>query len=327
MAGADLDKQPDSVSSVLKVFGILQALGEEREIGITELSQRVMMSKSTVYRFLQTMKSLGYVAQEGESEKYSLTLKLFELGARALQNVDLVRSADIQMRELSRLTKETIHLGALDEDSIVYIHKIDSMYNLRMYSRIGRRNPLYSTAIGKVLLAWRDRSEVEQILDGVEYKRSTERTITSTEELLKVLDGVREQGYGEDNEEQEEGLRCIGVPVFDRFGVVIAGLSISFPTLRFSEERLHEYVAMLHQAARKISEQMGYNDFCAIGALLFHRQRYAQYRSGNVRVGVEKLKVTLNRLLTRIVVLRVQTTNRRNHREAEPQRLHTFEVP
>ena len=101
MAGADLDKQPDSVSSVLKVFGILQALGEEREIGITELSQRVMMSKSTVYRFLQTMKSLGYVAQEGESEKYSLTLKLFELGARALQNVDLVRSADIQMRDLS----------------------------------------------------------------------------------------------------------------------------------------------------------------------------------------------------------------------------------
>lgn len=258
MAIADLDKQPDSVSSVLKVFGILQALGEEREIGITELSQRVMMSKSTVYRFLQTMKSLGYVAQEGESEKYSLTLKLFELGARALQNVDLIRSADIQMRELSRLTKETIHLGALDEDSIVYIHKIDSMYNLRMYSRIGRRNPLYSTAIGKVLLAWRDR---EEVLDGVEYKRSTDRTITSTEELLSVLDKVREQGYGEDNEEQEEGLRCIGVPVFDRFGVVIAGLSISFPTLRFSEERLHEYVAILHTAARKISEQMGYNDY------------------------------------------------------------------
>jgi len=205
------------------------------------------------------MKSLGYVAQEGESEKYSLTLKLFELGARALQNVDLIRSADIQMRELSRLTKETVHLGALDEDSIVYIHKIDSMYNLRMYSRIGRRNPLYSTAIGKVLLAWRDREEVKQILENVEYKRSTERTITTTDELLEVLDKVREQGYGEDN--QEEGLRCIGVPVFDRFGVVIAGLSISFPTLRFSEEHLHEYVEMLHTAARKISEQMGYNDY------------------------------------------------------------------
>lgn len=261
MAIADLDKQPDSVSSVLKVFGILQALGEEREIGITELSQRVMMSKSTVYRFLQTMKSLGYVTQEGESEKYSLTLKLFELGAKALQNVDLIRSADIEMRELSKLTRETIHLGALDEDSIVYIHKIDSMYNLRMYSRIGRRNPLHSTAIGKVLLAWRDRNDVAEILSQVEFTRSTTRTVGSAEELMPVLETVREQGYGEDNEEQEEGLRCLAVPVFDRFGVVIAGLSMSFPTIRFSEEAKAHYVEMLHTAARNISEQMGYHDY------------------------------------------------------------------
>jgi len=226
MANADLDKQPDSVSSVLKVFGILQALGEERENGITELSQRVMMSKSTVYRFLQTMKSLGYVSQEGESEKYALTLKLFELGAKALQNVDLIRSADIQMRELSRLTKETIHLGALEEDSIVYIHKIDSMYNLRMYSRIGRRNPLHSTAIGKVLLAWREPAEVQEILQHVEFTRSTARTLASAEELL-----------------------------------VIAGLSMSFPTIRFAEENKKDYVSMLHRAASALSSQMGYHDY------------------------------------------------------------------
>lgn len=255
------DKQPDAVSSVLKVFGILQALGEDREHGITELSQRVMMSKSTVYRFLQTMKSLGYVAQEGESEKYTLTLKLFELGAKALQNVDLIRSADIQMRELSRLTKETIHLGALEEDSIVYIHKIDSLYNLRMYSRIGRRNPLHSTAIGKVLLAWRERTEVSEILKNVIFSQSTSRTVGSAEALLPVLDKVKAQGFGEDNEEQEEGLRCIAVPVFDRFGVVIAGLSISFPTIRFSEEEKADYVRMLHQAAGAISSQMGYHDY------------------------------------------------------------------
>jgi len=261
MASSDNDKQPDSVSSVMKVFGILQALGEERDHGITELSQRVMMSKSTVYRFLQTMKSLGYVAQEGESEKYSLTLKLFELGAKALQNVDLIRSADVEMRELSRLTKETIHLGALEEDSIVYIHKIDSLYNLRMYSRIGRRNPLHTTAIGKVLLAWRDRCEAQEILSEVEFRRSTANTIVTAEALLDVLLQVKEQGYGEDNEEQEEGLRCIAVPVFDRFGVVIAGLSISFPTIRFSEEAKNEYVAMLHRAARNISDQMGYHHY------------------------------------------------------------------
>ena len=261
MAASENDKQPDAVSSVMKVFGILQALGEERDHGITELAQRVMMSKSTVYRFLQTMKALGYVTQEGESEKYSLTLKLFELGAKALQNVDLIRSADVQMRELSRLTKETIHLGALEEDSIVYIHKIDSLYNLRMYSRIGRRNPLHTTAIGKVLLAWRDRAEVNDILKEVEFKRSTANTIVTREALIEVLDQVKVQGFGEDNEEQEEGLRCIAVPVFDRFGVVIAGLSISFPTIRFSEEAKSDYVAMLHRAARTLSAEMGYHDY------------------------------------------------------------------
>lgn len=261
MAIADPDKQPDSVSSVLKVFGILQALGEERDIGITELSQRVMMSKSTVYRFLQTMKSLGFVAQEGESEKYSLTLKLFELGAKALQNVDLIRSADIQMRELSRQTRETIHLGALDEDGIVYIHKIDSMYNLRMHSRIGRRNPLHSTAIGKVLMAWGDRSEVDALMAEIEFTRSTDNTILTAQALYSALEIVREQGYGEDIEEQEQGLRCIAVPVFDRFGVVTAGLSISFPTIRFSEESKSEYVRMLHIAARNISQQLGYRDY------------------------------------------------------------------
>jgi len=261
MAASENDKQPDAVSSVMKVFGILQALGEERDHGITELAQRVMMSKSTVYRFLQTMKALGYVTQEGESEKYSLTLKLFELGAKALQNVDLIRSADVQMRELSRLTKETIHLGALEEDSIVYIHKIDSLYNLRMYSRIGRRNPLHTTAIGKVLLAWRDRAEVNEILKEVEFKRSTANTIVTREALIGVLDQVKAQGFGEDNEEQEEGLRCIAVPVFDRFGVVIAGLSISFPTIRFSEEAKSDYVAMLHRAARALSAEMGYHHY------------------------------------------------------------------
>lgn len=257
----DFSKQQDSVSSVLKVFGILQALGEEHEIGVTELSQRVMMSKSTVYRFLQTMKTLGYVRQEGENDKYSLTLKLFDLGAKALQHVDLIRIADQQMRILSKETKETIHLGAMEDEGIVYLHKIDSMYNLRMYSRVGRRNPLYSTAIGKVLLAWLDEADIREILKPVVYERKTVNTLMSADELLAELVFVREHGFSEDNEEQEEGLRCVGVPVYDRFGHVIAGLSISFPTIRFNESELAHYVGLLHQAAANISLQLGLSEY------------------------------------------------------------------
>ncbi|ADT89431.1 DNA-binding transcriptional regulator KdgR [Vibrio sp. Vb2880] len=255
--------QPEAVSSVLKVFSILQALGEQKEIGVSELSQRLMMSKATTYRFLQTMKSMGYVAQEGEADKYKLTLKLFELGAKSLEYVDLIELADKEMRCISEQTNEALHLGALDENAIIYVHKIDSGYNLRMQSRIGRRNPLYSTAIGKVLLAEREEQFVRHTLEDVEFIKHTDRTLENVDQLLEELALVREQHYAEDNEEQEPGLRCIAAPIYDRFGRVIAGVSISFPTIRFEEERLHEYVSMLQTAGRNISQQLGYNKYPA----------------------------------------------------------------
>ncbi|EKO3379700.1 DNA-binding transcriptional regulator KdgR [Vibrio fluvialis] len=255
--------QPEAVSSVLKVFSILQALGEQKEIGVSELSQRLMMSKATTYRFLQTMKSMGFVAQEGEADKYKLTLKLFELGAKSLEYVDLIELADKEMRYISEQTNEALHLGSLDENAIIYIHKIDSGYNLRMQSRIGRRNPLYSTAIGKVLLAERDEQFVRDTLEGVEFIKHTDRTLENVEQLLEELARVRTQHYAEDNEEQEPGLRCIAAPVYDRFGHVIAGLSMSLPTIRFDEQRMGYYVDLLQTAGRNISLQLGYNNYPA----------------------------------------------------------------
>ncbi len=255
------DNTPDSVSSVLKVFGILQALGEQKVIGVTELSQRIMMSKSTVYRFLQTMKSLGYVTQEGENDKYALSLRLFELGAKALEHQELIELADIQMRKLGKQTKETLHLGALDEDSIIYLHKVDSEYNLRMYSRVGRRRPLYSTGLGKIALAWLDESEVREIMADVEFVPFTEHTITTMDAFLAELAKVRELGYAEDNEEMEHGLRCFAVPVYDRLGHVIAGLSLSLPLVRFQEAQREDLVTQLHESAATISAQLGYYQY------------------------------------------------------------------
>jgi IclR family KDG regulon transcriptional repressor len=255
--------QPEAVSSVLKVFNILQALGEQKEIGVSELSQRLMMSKATTYRFLQTMKTLGYVSQEGEADKYALTLKLFELGAKSLEYVDLIDIADKEMREISKRTNETVHLGSLDEGSIIYLHKIDSSYHLRMHSRVGRRNPLYSTAIGKVLLAELEESDVREMLEPVEFIKHTERTHENADQLIDELQTVKSQRYGEDNEEQEPGLRCIAAPIYDRFGHAIAAVSVSFPTMRFEEARKLEYIAMLHSAGKNISEQLGFQNYPA----------------------------------------------------------------
>lgn len=255
--------QPESVSSVLKVFNILQALGEQKDISVSELSQRLMMSKATTYRFLQTMKTIGYINQEAEADKYSLSLKLFELGAKSLEYVDLIGLADKEMRLISKQTNEAVHLGSLDEDAIIYIHKIDSNYNLRMQSKIGRRNPLYSTAIGKVLLASLDECFVREALSYVDFIKHTEKTLENIDQLLSELKLVKMQNFAEDNQEQEPGLRCIASPIYDRFGVVIAGISISFPTIRFDEQRMPYYVELLHKAGKNISSQLGYKNYPA----------------------------------------------------------------
>lgn len=255
------DTQPDVVSSVLKVFGIVEALSEQKEIGVTELAQRLMMSKSTIYRFLQTMKGLGIVDQEGETDKYRLTLKLFELSARALEYVDLIDLANREMEAISKETGETLHLGTLDGNEIVYLHKIDSTYNLRMYSRVGRRNPSYSTAIGKVLLSTLSDEKVEELLKNVEFIPHTSNTLKNVNELVQELSAVRQQYYAEDKEEQEVGLRCIAAPIYDRFGCTIAAISISIPSVRFEQERFPHLVALLHRAAKNVSQKLGYDAY------------------------------------------------------------------
>ncbi|WP_282282711.1 DNA-binding transcriptional regulator KdgR [Pseudomonas sp. PS02302] len=247
----------DMVSAVGRTLAVLEALGErEDDCGVSELAQQLDLSKSTVHRFLQTLKALGYVVQDAE-DRYRLSVKLFELGARALPQLELVREAEPGMRLLNDLTGETVHLGIFDEGAIVYVHKLDSRYTLRMYSRIGRRAPLYCTGIGKVLMAWRAEAEVRQILAQETFVRRTPNTLDSLAAYLTELARVRELGFAEDHEEFEANMRCLAAPIRDRFGQVVAGLSVSFPCFRFREDLKAEYVEQMLATTARISAQMG----------------------------------------------------------------------
>ncbi len=254
-------KQPESVAAVLKVFALLQALSERDETGISDLSVRLAMPKATVYRFLQTMMTLGYVRQESDSERYGLTMKVFELGTKALQFPNLIDLSKQHMQMLADMTGETVHLATLIDSEIIYVHKVDSRHMLGMYSRVGRRAPLHCTAIGKVLMAWDDPERRDRVLKGAEFKRFREKTIVEPAAFLAELERVKAQGFGEDREEFDDHIRCLGVPIFDRLSRPIAGLSISFPTFRYDESKEAETVAMLQAASRDISAQLGCTQF------------------------------------------------------------------
>ncbi len=254
-------RQPESVAAVLKVFAIMQALAERNEIGISELSVRLAMPKATVYRFLQTMKTLGYVRQETDSERYGLSMRMFELGAKALQYPDLVEICKPHMQRLSDSTGETVHLGMLIDSEIIYVHKVDSRHMLGMYSRVGRRAPLHCTAIGKVLMAWETPARRRSILDGCDFKRYREKTITTREDFDVELQRTLDQGFGQDREEFDDHIRCAAIPIFDRLNQVVAGLSVSFPSFRYDLAREPVLVAELREASRDISRQLGCTAF------------------------------------------------------------------
>lgn len=258
---ADPGHKTENVAAVLKVFSVLESLVENRRATLADLASLAMTSKATTHRLLHTMIELGYVEREDDTERYGLTLKLFSLGARSVQDrSEMLWAADRVMAKLSRMTGESINLGIMDntEERVVYTHKYDSHYNLSMQSTLGKRNPLHSTSLGKALLAWRDPKEIDERIARMAFEVTAPNTITDKDELLLDLAATKERGFAEEIEESEAGVRCMAVPIFDHLGRTVAAMSIAFPLFRFSEERKPEIVKTLIELGLEASVSLGY---------------------------------------------------------------------
>ncbi len=248
-------------TSVLNFFNIIRVLGEQKNIGLTELSKRLAISKSTTYRFLQTMKSIGLVDQVGESDKYALTIKLFQLGSNVIGNINFHKCVNKEMREVSRAVNETVLFGIRYNNEVTYLHKIDSSYHLRINYKVGNCESLHSTAIGKVLLSQLTNDEVQEYLSSIDFAKYMSSNYFDIELFTKELHQIKTLHYGEEVVESGIGLRSIAVPVYDSFGKPIAALSLCFPVFRFCEERKSEYLYFLWNAARNISKNLGCQDY------------------------------------------------------------------
>jgi IclR family transcriptional regulator, KDG regulon repressor len=245
------------VSAATRALAVLERLSHQRAIGLEELARAVNLAKPTVYRFLLTLQGLGYVRRT-DGDRWAITFKLFSVGSRALDHLDLHSAARPVAEQLAEDLGETVHMGVLDEDSAVYVMKIESRYTIRMYSRVGRRIPLYCTAIGKCLLAFSREEEREAALKGVRLLAFTRRTLTARTALNAELDRIRKQGFALDDEEHEEGIHCIGAPILDRGGAVAAVISASWPDFRYPRGEEGALVDKGKEAAARISALLGY---------------------------------------------------------------------
>jgi IclR family KDG regulon transcriptional repressor len=245
-----------NISAVARTFTILEKLSAVSSSGVEDLARSTGLAKATVYRFLLTLKELGYVRRDGEDRWY-LTLRLFSLGSRALDHIDLPSVARQVAEGLSASLGETVHAGILDDDEVLYVLKVESRSTIRMYSRVGKRIPLYCSAMGKVLLANLPAAEQKALLKSIRLVRFTPHTLRDRKALEAELARVRDAGFAVDAEEHEQGITCIAAPIRDSSGSVVAALSVSWPVFRFEETQREAYLRSIKQAAAEISSILG----------------------------------------------------------------------
>lgn len=190
--------------------------------------------------------------------KFRLGLRLFDLGNRAIEQYDLRDRAQPHLRRLVTETEETAHLCILEGTHVIYIDKIEPARSVRMITRIGASNPVHCTSVGKAILAFLPEDRAADVLRRIRFERFTHRTVTTVEALRAEMEKTRRRGYAVDDEELEEGLRCIAVPLLDAQRLPIAAVSISGPSFRVTAQKLPSIANHLLQCVRGISVDMGY---------------------------------------------------------------------
>lgn len=253
------EKTPDSslAQTVLKALDALECLaGADESLTAHQVAREIGLSRTTAYRLLSTLTTRGYVASDNNG-RYQLGLSLLHLSRTLLERLELPALAKPILREASRLSNETIFLGLRDGTEALYIDKVESPQPVRLCSVAGTRNPLYCTSLGKAILAFLPEEERTSLIEQFTLTERTKHTITDRAILAEELRLVRDRGYAVDDIENEEGVRCVGAPIFDHEGCVVAGISIAGPAYRLSLDQLMQLVPVVINAANAISTRLG----------------------------------------------------------------------
>jgi DNA-binding IclR family transcriptional regulator len=247
-----------TVQSIDRTLDVLEALSSRRApTGISELAHQVGLHVSTVHRLLATLVDRGYVRQDPETSRYHLGSRVFALASAADVHLDVRLVARPFLERLMRTAGETANLVIATSEEVVYIDQVESTHLVKMFTQPGMRAPLYCTGCGKVILAYRSPEAIEAVLAGP-MPRHTSHTIATRAALESELARIRHDGFAVDNEEMEEGVRCIAVPVFDRRGDIAAAMSVSGPTTRMTVQRVAGLVAGAKGIALELSQALGY---------------------------------------------------------------------
>ena len=250
-----------AVPAVSRAMDILELFLDRATLTAPEIADRLGLPRTTVHELVNTLLDRSYlVALEGSPIRYRLGMRLFQLGNRFAEQLDLAREAQAVAARVAGLCDETAHVAVLDGTYVVYIAKADSTHPVRMVSAVGRRLPAHCTAIGKVLLAALGDATIDALYPRDQALTAmTARSITSPGRLRAMLDEVRADGVAFDDCESNEAVRCAAAPVRDHTGAVIAAISVSVPTVRWSDPADPMWAPLVRKGAEEFSGRLGYH--------------------------------------------------------------------
>ena len=255
-----------SVVALRRGLAILDAFSPgQRELGVNEVARMLGMHKSTVSRLCSTLEQAGYLARDPETEKYRLGARIQQLTGAS--TVELRAAARDVLAQLVQTSGETVTMVVRDGLDIVTIEVLDGPRMIRMQARVGARTQIHASAGAKAILASLRPDDLNQVIDAWPLSRLTAHTITTKEALVEHLELARERGYSVDHEEMEIGLRCVGAPVRDQSGEVVAGIAVSAPRHRLPDDEVDRLGQTVRDAADAISARLGAPARPAIGSV------------------------------------------------------------
>lgn len=249
---------PRLVKSVEHAIDVLEYMARvSGPVGVSDVARQTGLSKATVHHLLATLVTRRLVVQESDSPRYRVSWALYELGASVVRDLELSRAARPYLDRLAAVSGESVLLGILDEDSVLYVDRGEAPGGLLMVANAGRRGPLHATASGKVLLAFAaDGLFIERLLQ-TPLPRYTAMTVTDPRGLRRQLAAVRTRGYAACWEEREVGLCSLAVPIRDDTGAVVGSLALAAPSSRLTPRNVGGHLAALQQVARQVEARTG----------------------------------------------------------------------
>jgi DNA-binding IclR family transcriptional regulator len=253
------DKSEYAVQAVNNAIDILEYLGDaDSELSISEIGAKFSLTRSNVNKLLATLEHLGYVEHNRYTGNFRLGVKTFQISQAYINKLNLIEISIQVLTKVKEKTRESAYISVLRGGNIVYLNLIETDQAVRVLPRIGNVGPAYATATGKAQLAFLPDKELNKLYSE-KLEKVTENTIDSFSRLKEELKIIKEQGYAVDNEEYELGVKCVGAPIFDFMGKVIAGISISAPVERMDNDRIENEVSkVILEAGRELSTKFGY---------------------------------------------------------------------